>query len=311
MMTFQQLIFAVEVANCVSISKAAEKLYTHQSNVSTAIKQLEDEFGIQIFHRTKKGIQITASGEEFLTYAREILNQKSFLENIYAVRTIKQTNRFTLSSMRSFFLVEFARWIQDAEPSDPESNTYFRLVKHSFRHVLEDVASNRAEMGIVFVQKSMENKVKKLASVKNLSYHKLGESQLNLIIRSEHPIMNQKLDDITKFTYVVSEEEENFNHLFDESANGVFKLFKEMPTHIISTNDSLACEEIVAETDAFHISSVPRRRTKRYRCISIPFGEEDAMVAFYYVLRKNYTLPPIAEGFIERLKDFFSEYAVY
>ena len=43
-MTFQQLSFVVEVANCESINKAAERLYTSQSNVSNSIKALEEEF---------------------------------------------------------------------------------------------------------------------------------------------------------------------------------------------------------------------------------------------------------------------------
>ena len=72
-MSLQQLSFVVEVANCGSINKAADRLYTHQSNVSLVIKQLEEEFGIQIFTRTKKGTLITKEGEEFLVYAKEIL----------------------------------------------------------------------------------------------------------------------------------------------------------------------------------------------------------------------------------------------
>ena len=60
-MTFLQLTFAVEVAKNTSINKAAEQLYTSQSNVSNSIKALEDELGIKIFDRTKKGISITAS----------------------------------------------------------------------------------------------------------------------------------------------------------------------------------------------------------------------------------------------------------
>ena len=55
-MTFQQLSFVVEVANCESINKAAERLYTSESNVSNSIKALEEELGIQIFLRTKKGV---------------------------------------------------------------------------------------------------------------------------------------------------------------------------------------------------------------------------------------------------------------
>ena len=42
-MTFQQLTYVVEVARCASINKAAERLYTHQSNVSSVLRQLEDE----------------------------------------------------------------------------------------------------------------------------------------------------------------------------------------------------------------------------------------------------------------------------
>ena len=72
-MTFQQLSFVVEVANCESINKAAERLYTSQSNVSNSIKALEEELGIQIFLRTKKGVSVTEEGREFLSYANEII----------------------------------------------------------------------------------------------------------------------------------------------------------------------------------------------------------------------------------------------
>ena len=68
-MTFQQLTYALEVARCTSINKAADQLYTHQSNVSNVIKQLEDELGVQIFLRSKKGIVVTEEGREFLSYA--------------------------------------------------------------------------------------------------------------------------------------------------------------------------------------------------------------------------------------------------
>ena len=79
-MTFQQLSFVVEVANCESINKAAERLYTSQSNVSNSIKALEEELGIQIFLRTKKGVSVTEEGREFLSYANEIIDKKIFVE---------------------------------------------------------------------------------------------------------------------------------------------------------------------------------------------------------------------------------------
>ena len=102
-MTFQQLSFVVEVANCESINKAAERLYTSQSNVSNSIKALEEELGIQIFLRTKKGVSVTEEGREFLSYANEIIDKKAFVEGLYAKSHFRK-QYFSVSSMRSFFL---------------------------------------------------------------------------------------------------------------------------------------------------------------------------------------------------------------
>lgn len=91
-MTFLQLTFAVEVANSTSINKAAERLYTSQSNVSNSIKALEDELGIKIFDRTKKGISVTEPGREFLSYAREILDKMDFVEDHFIKRAASGRN---------------------------------------------------------------------------------------------------------------------------------------------------------------------------------------------------------------------------
>ena len=50
-MTFQQLTYVVEIAKCGSINKAAHKLLLSQSGISTAVRELEQELGIQFFLR--------------------------------------------------------------------------------------------------------------------------------------------------------------------------------------------------------------------------------------------------------------------
>ena len=96
-MTFQQLSFVVEVANCESINKAAERLYTSQSYVSNSIKALEEELGIQIFLRTKKGVSVTEEGREFLSYANEIIDKKIFVEDLYAKSHFRKQYAILLS----------------------------------------------------------------------------------------------------------------------------------------------------------------------------------------------------------------------
>lgn len=79
-MTLQQLKYAVTVAECRTISKAAEKVFISQPSLTAAIRQLEDEMNVKIFSRTNKGIEITKDGEIFLSYARQVLEQADLLE---------------------------------------------------------------------------------------------------------------------------------------------------------------------------------------------------------------------------------------
>ena len=72
-MTLQQLKYVAAVADNKSINKAATSLFITQPSLSGAIKELENEIGIQIFIRSSRGILLTAEGEEFLGYARQML----------------------------------------------------------------------------------------------------------------------------------------------------------------------------------------------------------------------------------------------
>ena len=165
-MTFQQLSFVVEVANCESINKAAERLYTSQSNVSNSIKALEEELGIQIFLRTKKGVSVTEEGREFLSYANEIIDKKIFVEDLYAKSHFRK-QYFSVSSMRSFFLSTPITRLWPQISDGHGGSIYIRLKKQSFYDVLDDVQHCRSDLGIVFLMKSHSNRITRLCSVKD------------------------------------------------------------------------------------------------------------------------------------------------
>ena len=56
-MTLSQLRYAITVADSRSMNQAAQKLFISQPSLSAAIRELEDEVGIEIFRRTNRGIQ--------------------------------------------------------------------------------------------------------------------------------------------------------------------------------------------------------------------------------------------------------------
>ena len=74
-MTLQQLKYLVTVAECGSISEAAQKLFISQPSLSAAIQNLEKEMGVTAFSRFSKGVVITREGEELLAYSRMLLEQ--------------------------------------------------------------------------------------------------------------------------------------------------------------------------------------------------------------------------------------------
>jgi LysR family hydrogen peroxide-inducible transcriptional activator len=73
-MTLQQLEYIVALDKYRHFVKASESCFVSQPNLTTQIKKLEEEIGVLLFDRETKPIAPTPLGEQFLSKAREILN---------------------------------------------------------------------------------------------------------------------------------------------------------------------------------------------------------------------------------------------
>lgn len=71
-MELSDITHFLAVAEAGGISHAAKQLHTVQSNVSTHIKALEDELGVELFRRHARGMALTNAGEAFLPYAERV-----------------------------------------------------------------------------------------------------------------------------------------------------------------------------------------------------------------------------------------------
>lgn len=71
-MELSDITHFLAVAEAGGISHAAKRLHTVQSNVSSHIKALEDELGVELFRRHARGMTLTNAGEAFLPYAERI-----------------------------------------------------------------------------------------------------------------------------------------------------------------------------------------------------------------------------------------------
>ena len=74
-MTLQQLRQVLTIAESNSMNEAAKKLFVSQPNLSATVREVEEELGITVFMRNNRGITVTAEGEEFLGYAKQVVEQ--------------------------------------------------------------------------------------------------------------------------------------------------------------------------------------------------------------------------------------------
>ena len=157
-MTFQQLTYVVEISKCGSINKAAHKLVLSQSGISTAMRELEEELGIQFFVRSNRGVEFTPEGKEFLSYAVSLLEQKQRIERLYETRDTAAPARFSVSTQRYPFTEDaFLRMLDTAG----DSRFHFSIKETGMDAVIDDVYDHRSDVGVIFLTELTEKMMRK------------------------------------------------------------------------------------------------------------------------------------------------------
>lgn len=90
-MDFRQLQYVLKVAECGSITKAANELYMAQPSLSNCIGKVEKELGVLLFDRSVNPIQLTLAGEEYVKEAKRILYIQEQLQK--KLQDISQVSR--------------------------------------------------------------------------------------------------------------------------------------------------------------------------------------------------------------------------
>tara|TARA_B100000614_G_scaffold242094_1_gene243807 strand:- start:2654 stop:3559 length:906 start_codon:yes stop_codon:yes gene_type:complete len=86
-MELYQLRGFARVARGGTLTRAAEELHITQPALSSQIRALEDEFGVQLFERRGRGLALTTVGQTLLSRAEQILELAE-----HAARELSDTN---------------------------------------------------------------------------------------------------------------------------------------------------------------------------------------------------------------------------
>lgn len=146
-MRTEQLQYFVEVARQRSFSIAAEKLHIAQPSISQAIKSLEQELNVQLFQRSRAGVQLTPIGRSLLPKAQNILNMVDELCEEARTDTARIEGRLQIAaipSMMNTFLSETLSRFKKEHP-----HVRLEVKEAGTNQITQEVLAERLNVGIV------------------------------------------------------------------------------------------------------------------------------------------------------------------
>ena len=212
-MKLEQIVYALEIARCGSISKAAKNLLLTQPNLSSSIKNLEDDIGFKIFQRLPRGVYVTTKGTQFLEYAESICKD---VENINAIGS----NSNSLTPINFSLSTQSFSYIMDnflALHSNYNSNITNFKIKHShYFEVLDDVVRKQADIGIISISNEHMDLWNKLFKSKNIEFNPITSGKLHGYILDSHPLFNKEnlvIEDLFEYPLVTCNHDD-YNALY-------------------------------------------------------------------------------------------------
>lgn len=128
-MRFEHLRSFIAVADEYNFTKAAERLYMTQPNLTKQVKALEKELGCQLFQRNPRDIKLTPEGEALLPFARESLYMID--EGIVAMREIgrRRSQLLTIGAILSNYSTIVPTLVANFAKTHPEFRIEFAEVE--------------------------------------------------------------------------------------------------------------------------------------------------------------------------------------
>jgi len=289
----------MEIAKSGTISKASENLFISQAHLSNILKDLENELGIEIFKRTKKGVILTDDGREFLNYAEPLVNQHQNIMKIYSNRHVEPKFKFSVSTQRYSFVKKAVIELYKVL-SISDSKIYIR--EKDMYNVIGDVYNRKSDVGIIFFSSKTAAFIKRYLSSKNLEFNEITVEIPCAILRSGHPLSSLKevsLEQLAAFPYATFESEASAID-FDEEV-----IINNLPNcHQFIVSDHYTMVNIITNTDAYTIGS--GISTYGYTSSSVTkipikgFGKE---ITLGWIRLKGSTESDIILKFVEYIKN--------
>lgn len=297
-MTLTQLRYAITVAKAKSMNEAARSLFISQPSLSTAIRDLEEEIGIEVFKRTNRGISVTPEGEEFIGYARQVVEQYQLIETKYISKeSVKK--KFAVSMQHySFAVVAFVEMVKQFGMEEYE----FAIRETKTFEVIEDVRDFRSEIGILFINDFNQRVLRKLFQESGLEFHELLKCGIYVYLWKGHPLAGQDeitLEELEDYPCLSFEQGEYNSFYFAEEVLSTYE-YKQL----IKANDRATMLNLAMGLNGYALCSgilCEELNGSEYCAIKL---KSDEVMTIGYIVRKGVNISPLGKKYLEEILKF-------
>ncbi len=297
-MTLQQLRYAITVAETGTITEAAKKLYISQPSLTNAIHELEKEMNLVIFQRTNKGILLSGEGEEFLGYARQVLEQASILEDKYKGNGGGKKQFCVSTQHYSFAVNAFVDLIKEYGQEEYD----FSLRETQTYEIIEDVAHMRSEIGILFLNDFNETVLRKILKTNDLEFHELFVAKPHVFISRKHPLADRQVitnQELEAYPYLSFEQGEHNSFYFSEEIFSTSERKKN-----IRVRDRATLFNLLIGLNGYTVcSGVIDKKLNGKDIIAVPLQDEGDM-RIGYITHKKAVPGRLAATYLEALRKY-------
>ena len=281
-MTLLQLKYIVKIVECGSMNEASHALYVSQPALSSSVKELENELGIEIFTRSSQGIALTVDGAEFLTYARQVLDQADLLEERYKhAKPRKQLCQ--VSTQHYMFAVEaFVEMINSIKSDEYE----FTIRETRTRDIINQVANMQSEIGIIYLSDFNKDVIGKLLREKHLAAKKVIT-----------------MEDLKPYPFIQYEQGEEGSFYFYEEA-----VWPEYSPKQINVTDRATILNFIIGLNGYTVcTGIDNGDLNNEKIVTVPLDTDETMLVGW-ITNERSKLSKAAETYLDKLKSVVSDH---
>ena len=261
-MNIDRLNYLYEVSKTNSISIAAENLHVTQSTISQAITSVENELGVTLFIRSRRGTFLTFEGKKLMVTVKELLNKAQELMDQALQFHDELSGNIRIAAipgLMKILLRVFARFKKE------HPNVELSITEKNSMDILNDVRNHQLDIGLINFHENL------LPQFIDIQSEIIYNSQVRLCVsKNSHLALKETVspEDLKHETIVLYNEE----FILSFSKN----LMKDIPLKLLFVTDNVdairaALNEEIAVTIATDSSIQDEITILNGQIVAIPF----------------------------------------